>query len=111
MEPEAFTLQDLATHTGVEPRTIRSYVERGIIPGPESLGRGARYPRESLERLQVFQLLRDINAAGTTIIMATHDLDLVKRAECRTLELNHGALVFDSAAPGATVLARDEGTV
>ena len=59
----------------------------------------------------VFQLLRDINAAGTTIIMATHDLDLVKRAECRTLELNHGALVFDSAAPGASVLARDEGTV
>jgi cell division transport system ATP-binding protein len=50
----------------------------------------------------VFQLLRDINASGTTVIMATHDLDLVKRAECRTLELNHGALVFDSAAAAAS---------
>jgi cell division transport system ATP-binding protein len=50
----------------------------------------------------IFQLLRDINAAGTTIVMATHDLDLVKRADCRTLELNHGSLVFDS---GAAMLA------
>ena len=61
MDMESLTLQDLAESTGVEPRTIRSYVERGIIPGPESLGRGAWYPRESLERLQVFQLLRDAN--------------------------------------------------
>ena len=58
----------------------------------------------------VFQLLRDINAAGTTIIMATHDLDLVKRAECRTLELNHGALVFDSAAPVTIAAPSGEGS-
>ncbi len=51
----------------------------------------------------VFQLLRDINAAGTAVVMATHDLDLVRRAECRTIELNHGKIVFDSAEPaGAT---------
>jgi cell division transport system ATP-binding protein len=45
----------------------------------------------------VFQLLREINAAGTAVIMATHDLDLVRRSEYRTIELNHGELVFDSA--------------
>jgi cell division transport system ATP-binding protein len=45
----------------------------------------------------VFQLLRDINTAGTAVIMATHDLDLIRRAECRTIELNHGRLVYDSA--------------
>lgn len=45
----------------------------------------------------VFQLLRDINAAGTSVIMATHDLDLVRRAEFRTIELNHGRIVYDSA--------------
>ena len=52
----------------------------------------------------IFQLLRDINASGTAVIMATHDLDLIRRAECRTIELNHGAIVFDSAdqaTPGA----------
>ena len=49
----------------------------------------------------MFQLLRDINAAGTAVMMATHDLELVKRAACRTLEINRGQLVFDSAEPVA----------
>ena len=50
----------------------------------------------------IFQLLRDINASGTAVIMATHDLDLIRRAECRTIEMNHGAIVFDTAAPAGT---------
>ena len=45
----------------------------------------------------IFQLLREINASGTAVIMATHDLELIRRAECRTIEMNHGAIVFDSA--------------
>jgi cell division transport system ATP-binding protein len=45
----------------------------------------------------VFQLLSDINAAGTAVIMATHNLDLVRRAHRRVLEMNRGQIVFDSA--------------
>ena len=45
----------------------------------------------------IFQLLREINASGTAVLMATHDLDLVRSSEYRTIELNHGELVFDSA--------------
>lgn len=45
----------------------------------------------------VFQLLREINAAGTAVIMATHDLELVRRADARVIELNHGRVVYDSA--------------
>jgi cell division transport system ATP-binding protein len=45
----------------------------------------------------VFQLLRDINASGTAVVMATHNLDLIRRSEYRTLEINRGQLVFDSA--------------
>jgi cell division transport system ATP-binding protein len=45
----------------------------------------------------IFQLLRDINAAGTAVLMATHDLTLVRRAEFRVVELNRGQVVFDSA--------------
>ena len=44
----------------------------------------------------VVRLLRDINANGTAVLMATHDLDLVRHANYRTLELQDGALVFDS---------------
>ncbi len=44
----------------------------------------------------IFQLLRDINNSGTAVIMASHDLDLVRSSELRTLEMNRGELVFDS---------------
>ena len=44
----------------------------------------------------VFQLLREINAGGTVVVMATHDLDLVRQAPFRTIELRDGAVVYDS---------------
>jgi cell division transport system ATP-binding protein len=46
----------------------------------------------------IFQLLREINATGTAVLMATHDLALVKSHDYRTMEMNRGKLVFDSAA-------------
>ncbi len=57
----------------------------------------------------VFQLLRDINTAGTAVIMATHDLDLIRRTEYRTIELNHGRVVFDSTE--APPVVRDVPTI
>jgi cell division transport system ATP-binding protein len=45
----------------------------------------------------VFQLLRDINTGGTVVIMATHDLDIVRQAPYRTIELREGSVVYDTA--------------
>ena len=45
----------------------------------------------------MFQLLREINAGGTVVVMATHDLDLVRQTTYRTIEMREGAVVFDSA--------------
>jgi cell division transport system ATP-binding protein len=45
----------------------------------------------------IFELLRSINAAGTAVLLATHDLELVREnPTLRTIELDHGSLVFDS---------------
>jgi len=47
----------------------------------------------------VFELFQQINAMGMAVLMATHDLDLIRRyPDIRLLELAHGRLVFDSAA-------------
>ena len=47
----------------------------------------------------VFDLFREINASGMTVLMATHDLDLVRsNPTIRVVELSHGEVVFDSAA-------------
>ena len=45
----------------------------------------------------VIQLLRDINANGTAVLMATHDLTIVRQVAARTLELQEGAVVYDSS--------------
>ena len=45
----------------------------------------------------VFQLLRDINASGTAVVMATHDLDIVKSLDAHLVELQNGSVAFDSA--------------
>ncbi len=55
----------------------------------------------------VYQLLREINAGGTAVLMATHNAELVKRADLRVLELHRGRLVFDSAEGGASTPAAD----
>jgi cell division transport system ATP-binding protein len=47
----------------------------------------------------VFQLLREINASGTAVLMATHNSELVREAGARVLELERGRLVADSARP------------
>jgi cell division transport system ATP-binding protein len=49
----------------------------------------------------VVQLLRDINNMGTVIVMATHDLDIVRQAPYRTIELREGAVVYDTAVDEA----------
>ncbi|HEY2378838.1 MAG TPA: cell division ATP-binding protein FtsE [Gemmatimonadaceae bacterium] len=54
----------------------------------------------------VFQLLREINASGTAVIMATHNLELIRRSDCRTIELNHGQIVFDSAEAAQAAIER-----
>ena len=45
----------------------------------------------------IFDLTRDINASGTAVLMATHDLELVRRySQYRVIELSEGAIVYDS---------------
>jgi len=47
----------------------------------------------------VMELFWDINARGMAVLMATHDLELVRHyPQARVLELDQGRLVYDSAA-------------
>jgi cell division transport system ATP-binding protein len=54
----------------------------------------------------IFQLLREINASGTAVLMATHDIDLIRRSDYRVIEMHHGRLVADSSDPAVAEHAR-----
>jgi len=43
--------------------------------------------------VEIMRLFREINARGTTVVVATHDRDLIQRMQRRTILLDQGALV------------------
>lgn len=42
---------------------------------------------------EIMNLFREFNSVGVSLLIATHDLGLVKRLGCRTLRLNQGRLI------------------
>ena len=48
--------------------------------------------------LEIMNLFRDINASGTTVVVATHDRELIKWAGRRVVVLEHGQLA-DAGSP------------
>jgi DNA-binding transcriptional MerR regulator len=52
-------LAELAQHTEISARTIRFYIARGLLPGPEGGGRGAKYGQGHVEKLREIQRLQE----------------------------------------------------
>lgn len=63
MDPESsseseLSLVELSRVTEVPARTIRYYIARGLLPGPDRAGRGAAYGPEHVERLRSIRRLQ-----------------------------------------------------
>jgi cell division transport system ATP-binding protein len=93
----------LAAKAGAYPKELsggeqqRVAIARALVNEPQVLL--ADEPTGNLDERAtrgVFQLLRDINASGTAVVMATHDLEMVRTAPYRVIELQEGAVVYDS---------------
>ena len=44
---------------------------------------------------EILNLLRRINASGTSVVMATHNIQLIEKIPCRNLHIEHGKIVRD----------------
>ncbi len=91
---EQFTLEELAQKTGIEARTIRNYIQRGLLRGPEALGRKAFYVSYHLRRLEAIKLLKEF-----------YGLQL---REIRQVLLSQGEGDFDPAKMDLKPVARDD---
>ncbi len=58
MQDRSYSLDELADMTGLKQRTIRHYIQQGLLLGPDSLGRNASYRDYHVKRLQVIKQLR-----------------------------------------------------
>jgi len=57
-DPEGLDIIALADATGVTPRTIRYYVQQGLLPSPNKRGPGANYDKSLIDRLQLIKRLQ-----------------------------------------------------
>ena len=70
MADERYSVGELAELGGVSRRTVRYYVQEGVLPTPFGVGRGDHYGRAHLDRLLQIKALQD----------AGRSLDEIRRA-------------------------------
>ena len=58
MEERRYGIDELADLVGVKRRTVRFYVQRGLLPPPFGVGRGKHYGPEHLARLRAVKALQ-----------------------------------------------------
>ena len=103
------SLADLAAASGVEARTIRSWVAQGLLPAPLTRGPAARYPVETLDRVLAIRAMRDLLGLSLAdirreLLVATPDrirahADAARAATPMTAEGAAEGLVAERAAP------------
>ena len=100
--PEVLNLVGLGEKGGRFPHELsggeqqRVSVARSFVNQPKLLV--ADEPTGNLDpetSIGIMQLLYRINRTGTTVVMATHDRDLVDKMQMRVVELENGQIVRD----------------
>ena len=77
------TLAELADAAATPARTIRFYISRGLLDGPEKAGRAAAYTGRHLERLEQIKALQ---AEGLTLSAIAHRLAATRPSHAITPE-------------------------
>lgn len=100
--PNALSLVGLAHKSKFMPSEVsggeqqRTAIARAIVNNPPLLladePTGNLDPKNSLEIMQLFE---HINQRGTTIVIATHDQNIVDMMRKRVIHLEHGVVVRD----------------
>ncbi len=74
----------------------RVSIARAIVGGPKILL--ADEPTGNLDpqnAWEIMEILKEVHALGTTVVVASHNADIVNRFKKRTLTIQHGHLVRD----------------
>jgi len=74
----------------------RVAIARAVVNEPDLLL--ADEPTGNLDpdlAVEIMRLFREINARGTTVLVATHDREMIRRMQRRTVVLDHGGLADD----------------
>ncbi len=78
---EERSIRELAERVGVSPRTIRYYIDEGLLPQPIGAGRHQLFGREHEVRLRVAKALRDLGLTvkGVRTALATTPISVLEK--------------------------------
>ena len=76
-----YAVGDLADLGGVSRRTVRYYVQEGLLPTPHGVGRGNHYGPEHLDRLLKVKSLQEAGRTLDEIRRALHHKSKTREAE------------------------------
>ena len=95
MLPDQITydLAELSDRAGVSQRTVRYYIQQGLLPSPETRGPGAHYGPEHLDRLR---LIRRMQREHLPLAEIRRRLEALDPAEIRRLA-EHSPMPKDDA--------------
>jgi DNA-binding transcriptional MerR regulator len=85
----AYKLEELAKAAGTSPRTVRYYVQRGLLPPPVFKGKDSAYGREHLVRLRAIRVLQEaylpLDAIAVELEGKTNEqIDAIAEATAKT---------------------------
>lgn len=113
--PEALELVGLADKGGRKPRQLsggeqqRVAIARAVVNKPTIVL--ADEPTGNLDpdtSSEIVEVLARVNKAGTTVVMATHDRNIVDEFRKRVIELSEGAILRDDEASGYGAVPKRE---
>ncbi len=100
-----YTISELAELGGVSRRTVRYYVQEGLIPKPAGLGRGAHYKKEHLEALLRVKAMQERGLLHEEIRLALSTGRSPSVAAERPLSVQRSSWIRIEVMPGLEIHA------
>jgi len=97
MALETLSLAELSEQSGVSERTIRYYIQFGLLPGPEGAGPKASYGQGHLGRLRMIRMLQERHlplSAIRKVLAQTSEKEIESMAEERPRGSRSSALDY-----------------
>lgn len=98
---KSYSIEDLSGLTGFDRRAIRSFIEQGLMRGPDKMGRYAQYSTSHLNRLLAIKFFREKEGMNTGSIrskmltMSPSELDTVAKNVLADKDTNNRSSALD----------------
>jgi DNA-binding transcriptional MerR regulator len=103
---EEFTLEDLENMSGLSIRTLRFYIQEGLLPGPDTRGKFARYSQVHLDTIRFIDRLKKVHMPLKQI---RHLLETMSSADIERIIQSKSGGNFVFSSPQLFKEEEDEG--